>query len=580
MKKSVQILGLAGIVGLLGGGAGVLTLRNLKEDLPETVSLPEPVAGTVVFDQLNHALFHYKPPHYQWVPYEKIPESVRIAFLQVEDQDFFDHPGVSLKGLLRALWVNLRSARIVQGGSTITQQLARRQYLSRERTLERKLKEMIIALAMEEAFAKEEILEAYLNTVFLGNRSYGIHAAAWNYFGKKLEDLKWAEVAMLAGLPKAPSRFAPHRHFERAKARQRVVLEQLVEGGVLSDEEARQEAERPIALKKPSQSRYHGYFRQLVEQELRRRLGAESLHKGRYQIDSFYDPELERFLSQQLKKLLQGDLQFAYSALDPRTGALKAISGGRDFNESQFNRALHLNRPVGGSLFPFLLAFGFQKGLGYEDPWMGQKDLATILDHSSEALFHGLSKKFASKDFRDFLRAFELPALLGQSLHASPLILARAMAGFWHPLGQLCPVRFLKGVRMKDRPIWQAGLRCKPLPSLSGESAYLTTHALRWSQKRALTTLSDLKDPHNAWMGFYSSKLSLVIWLGAERGLTEIREPTPLKEFVEQTEEQLNKMGYGAPLGSPPPNISKTTFKSGTQSRVLPFVTKKLRQGG
>ncbi|MDP6582903.1 MAG: transglycosylase domain-containing protein, partial [Vicinamibacterales bacterium] len=178
----------------------------------------------------------------------RIPARMRQAILAIEDARFYKHPGVSTRDIVRAFWRNIRAQRLVQGGSTITQQLAKVLFLTSERTLKRKIKEALLALEIERRFTKDEILEFYLNQIYLGSGAYGVEAAARGYFGKAVSQLTLPEAATIAGLPKAPSRFNPRTNPKRSLGRRRLVLQRMREVGFITPEQERAAAGEPIHL--------------------------------------------------------------------------------------------------------------------------------------------------------------------------------------------------------------------------------------------------------------------------------------------------------------------------------------------
>ena len=233
-----------------------------------------PFATTRVFDLQGHLLAEYADEYRLVVPMEAIPKRLIRAFLAAEDQQFYEHPGINPARIVAAAIADLRAGRPVQGGSTITQQLAKNLFLSRERSLARKIREAILAWRLERRFSKNRILWLYLNHIYLGRGAYGVAAAAWRYFGKRLDELTLAECAMLAGLPKAPSKYAPHRHPKAALARRNTVLRLMADAGFVSRREAEEAMREPlVVIPAPFASRMDNAYGDRVYRELVARFG-------------------------------------------------------------------------------------------------------------------------------------------------------------------------------------------------------------------------------------------------------------------------------------------------------------------
>jgi len=299
-----------------------------------------------------------------------LPDFVPQAFLAIEDRRFYQHEGVDRMAVLRAILANLRAGETVQGGSTLTQQLARNLFLTPAQTVNRKLREMVLASRIERRLTKDEILELYLNRVYLGDQAYGIDAAARRFFGKSATELTLAEAAMLAGLPKAPSRSAPTENFERATARQHVVLEAMVEAGFITPEqrdEAR--AERIRVIERPATERSMGYAFDLAVEQARAAVGAETPD---IVIQMTINRDVQQAAADSIRRRLgnrafgRRPLQASFMAVD-RQGAVIALIGGTDYGASQFNRATQAERQPGSTFKTFVYTAALEAGLDTED---------------------------------------------------------------------------------------------------------------------------------------------------------------------------------------------------------------------
>jgi penicillin-binding protein 1B len=323
----------------------------------------EPEVLTTVGDRPGEA---YRP-----VRLGDVPPVLIQAVLAAEDHRFFDHRGVDVRGLLRAAWANLRGGRVVQGGSTITQQLVKNRLLTPQRTFMRKLNEAWLSTVIEWRYPKERVLEAYLNEIYLGQRGplaiRGIGAAARSYFGKEVHQLSVAEAALLAGMTRAPNLYSPAANPARARERRNVVLTQMRALGMLSEADLHGAQTQPVATK-PAPAQFAAYFTDYLRREMEE-LGAGDVGDSPgARVYASLDVNLQRFAEAAVARGLDrlesrwprlrranGDrLQAALIALDPSTGQIKALVGGRDYQASQFNRAVFARRQPGSAFKPFV----------------------------------------------------------------------------------------------------------------------------------------------------------------------------------------------------------------------------------
>ena len=283
-----------------------------------------------------------------------MPPYLPAAAVAVEDRRFWNHWGLDLVGIARAGWVNLQAGQVVQGGSTITQQVAKNLFLSNARTFRRKVQELLLTLWLERQFSKQEILEIWLNRVYLGSGAFGMDAAARVYFGISARQVNVWQAAMLAGLPRAPSRINPRVNPEAAAARAREVLNAMAETGALPAEQARAAASQIAALPRPV--RAAGWFSDWVSEQADPLLpdGADAT------IRTTLDPRVQATVESRLKSLLEGPgaeaqvTQGAVVVLDAQTGNVRALVGGKDYRASPFNRAVVARRQPGSAFKPFV----------------------------------------------------------------------------------------------------------------------------------------------------------------------------------------------------------------------------------
>lgn len=361
---------------LFGATAGAFFA--IKRDLPQIRALQEykPPAVTRMYSTegvLLTELFHEKRNP---VPLSRIPETLKSAILATEDRQFYDHIGVDLKGILRAVVKNIVAGEFVEGASTLTQQLAKTLFLTPEKSLSRKIKEAVLAVQIERRFSKDEILELYLNQVYLGSGAYGVEAAACIYFGKPVESLNLAECALIAGLPKAPSRFSPRVHPETARKRRNVVLKQMRELGIITETDFRHALQAPVICKNAvHEIRRAPYFVEYVQKNLERQLGADLLYKGGLTIKTSLSMPLQAAAESAVENGLSAledrmvrarienpDPQGALVAIDVSSGAILAMVGGKDFLESPYNRTTSAKRQPGSAFKPFVYACAVENG--------------------------------------------------------------------------------------------------------------------------------------------------------------------------------------------------------------------------
>ena len=305
-----------------------------------------------------------------------LPDHLIKAVMATEDRRFYQHLGIDPTGLARASYRNAVAGTVVQGGSTITQQLAKNLFLKPERTITRKLEELIYAVWLEQRFSKDEILELYLNRVYFGGGTYGVEAAARHYFGRSARDLTLPQSAMLAGLLKAPSRYAPTRSIRAASARAQIVLDSMVDAGFLTAPQARAAGRQPLGLRAKGDDTGYPYAIDWVATLLPEYVGEldEALI-----VETTVDARLQRACQEQLRNLLDGEGrrlragQGAVVVLDPASGAVKALVGGRSYKASPYDRALNARRQPGSAFKPFVylaaLEAGYSPGsIAYDGP--------------------------------------------------------------------------------------------------------------------------------------------------------------------------------------------------------------------
>ncbi|MFT6462101.1 MAG: penicillin-binding protein 1A [Maricaulis maris] len=346
-------------------------LVSIARDLPDTSGLQaiERTATITFLDQDGALIARRGSAHGHEVTIDNLPPYLVDAVLAVEDRRFYNHPGVDIIGLGRAMVANLRAGRVVQGGSTLTQQLAKNLFLSPERTLRRKVQEMMLAFWLESRFSKDEILELYLNRVYFGGGAYGVEAASLRYFSRPASELGLGEAALLAGLLKAPSRYSPVNDAQRAAARATVVLDLMAQTGRITEAERIEAARTPIRVSRGASSQGAQYFVDWAAEQVR---GIAGLDHGDLVVHTTLDVDAQRAAEAAVSGILD-DSELASGAGEgalvslAHDGAVRAMVGGRSYARSQFNRAVLARRQPGSAFKPFVYASAFEAGLSPED---------------------------------------------------------------------------------------------------------------------------------------------------------------------------------------------------------------------
>ncbi len=386
---------------------------DLKDDLPQLPDSLEKInlsLPTEIYSSQGNVIKVLGQRHP--VPLGEISPRFTQAMIATEDSRFYSHSGVDHIGLTRAMLRNLRDMRVSQGGSTITQQLSKNLFFSFERKWVRKIKELMIALQIEATFSKDEILEAYCNQVYFGSGAYGVEDAALTYFGKRAKDLTLRQAALLAGLPNSPNNANPFNNFERAMNRTRTVLKRMISSGFISPIQMEEALETDLELApRRIQSNPNQYFIQYVISKLESEYGKEFVHFGGLKVFTTIDVRLQQYAQQavtthmkSLDKLMESredeeDLQAAVVALENKTGAVRVLLGGRDYAQSQFNRAVSNNRMAGSSFKP-IVYLSAMENLGIS-PATVMKDEPIILKISEDKTWE--PKNFNDEYFGDLI---------------------------------------------------------------------------------------------------------------------------------------------------------------------------------
>jgi 1A family penicillin-binding protein len=372
---------------IVAAGTTLWFAYDLTAGLPSKAqvrALGEMAQSTTILDARDTPAFTIFKEQRIEIPLDRVSPNLVKAVVSVEDQRFYDHNGIDFIRVAAAAVRNLQEHRRAEGGSTITQQLARLTFLSRDKTYRRKLKEVILAAHIEREYTKKEILEMYLNKVYFGDGLYGAEAASRGYFAKHASDLTIDEAALLAGLIQSPSSYAPTVNRDRATARRNVVLQTMASGGAIDQSQYATAKQAPVVLANGLEMKetFGLYFKEQVRKELVERFGASRVAAGGLRVFTTLDLGMQRAAEQTLEDGLTaiehrrgyphpgrdahpkggGYLQGALVAMDPHTGAVRAMVGGRDFIESRFNRATQARRQSGSAFKPFVYAAALEAG--------------------------------------------------------------------------------------------------------------------------------------------------------------------------------------------------------------------------
>ena len=304
-------------------------------------------------------------------PLAEMPEELRNGVIATEDSRYFEHKGVDPIGIARALWIDLRTRSVAQGGSTITQQYVKNAFITPEQTLRRKISEAILAYRIEKKYSKERVLELYLNTIYFGHGAYGVEAASQAYFGKSVTELNLAECAMIAGVIKSPGRYSPYLDPEEAANRRATVLRQMTDQDMITEAERAEATETEFELAGLGNGdTIAPYFMEYVKAQLIDEFGAEAVFRGGISVTTTLDLKMQRAAESAVADALdqEDDPSAALVALDPQTGEVLAMVGGRDFAAQQFNVAVQgQGRQPGSAFKPFVLVTALQEGVTPED---------------------------------------------------------------------------------------------------------------------------------------------------------------------------------------------------------------------
>ena len=515
----------------------------------------------------------------EWIPLDRVPPILIKTLLTIEDRRFFSHFGVDPIAIGRAFWVNMTRGVLVQGGSTLTQQLAKNLFYSPKKTIGRKLQELMAAMALEFKYRKEEILESYVNEIYLGQAGpvsiYGVGEAAHRYYSKNLDELSIDEIALIVGLIKGPNAYSPVKNVEDATKRRNVVLRRLKEGGILTEDAVAQAMSRPVKVMLNQDVLTDApYFVDHLLREIEQGIGMEIPDGAR--IYSTLDPRAQRIVAQVLQEGLaklekrypalagvEPPLQGAAVVLDVKTGHVLAMVGGRNYQLSQFNRAVQAHRSAGSLFKPFVYLAGFEaardqgtigltpatllvdepvtleSGTGswspqnYDRQYRGPVTVRTALEQSLNVPAVRMAHRTGITALTSLLRAFGITTLLADDLSlalgsssVSLLQITSAYAGLANGGVVIRPVALSNMVREGRETIWSPPLDRRQAATPQG--AFLITSLLKGVMDRgtgAKARALGVRGPvagktgttdgyRDAWFIGYTPDMAIGVWVG------------------------------------------------------------------
>ena len=538
-------------------------------DLPEVKILEEykPSVTSRVYSDNNKLLAEFFLENRTPVDIAEVPETLVKALIATEDTRFYSHHGLDFRGIGRALYRNIRARKVLEGGSTLTQQLAKILFLTPERSYSRKLKEMILALRIEQRYTKREILSFYLNQIYFGSGAYGVEAAAKIYFGKTGKELNLAECALLAGLPRSPKYYSPFKSPASAFNRRSYVLNRMLAAGTISREQV--DVAKNAQLPVQNSAKVSGpapYFVEYVRQKVEERFGSSILYTGGLNIYTSINIELQEYAEQSVTnglaiiesrhhKKVASPLQSALIAIEPSTGQIRAIVGGRDFNRSQFNRALQALRQPGSAFKPIIFATALDKDFGASDiledsplsvkldrknywtpenftrSYQGSVTLRKALAQSLNIPTIRLLEKLGVDEVIQYARKLgiksQLRPYLSLALGSSDVTLSElttAYAVFANHGIRLGPVSILKITDSTGRILYTND--SMPMQVIRPETAFLMTNLLKgaiesgtgWKAREigrpAAGKTGTTNDYRDAWFIGYTPSLVTGVWVG------------------------------------------------------------------
>src|SRR5262245_6211114 len=579
-KQFVTGIVAVAVVSWVSVGTAAVYAHQLLDGVPDRTALgrlTEMARASVFYDNKGRPAFTISKEQRIEVPLDKISPNLKAAVIAIEDQRFYDHRGVDLVRMFGAAFANLREQRAAQGASTITQQLARLSFLTPDKTITRKLQEIILAALIEEEYSKEQILELYLNKVYFGSGLHGAEAAALGYFGKHASDLTVPESALLAGLVKAPSSYAPTTNLERALKRRTVVLQAMREMGAIDQATFASARSTPVVLNDAlrKEEPFGRFFKEHVRHELVARFGEDRVYEGGLRVYTTIDVDMQRAADAEVERSLEAIekrrtakqraanpalLQASLVAMDPRSGEVRALIGGRDFVQSNYDRATQARRQPGSAFKPFVYAAALEAGFTpatlidrLDEPiptlqgdWVPEDGHSTASAMTMRAALRTSSNRAAVRmiedlginkavDYAKRVGIGTMPSVPSLALGSGEVTLeslTTAYSVFASGGLRRTPV-YIRRVEDPDgQVLYSASYESAQV--IAPETAYLMTHMLAdvvnsgtaWKARQlgfklpAAGKTGTTNDYHDAWFVGYTPRLVTGVWIGFDQPQT------------------------------------------------------------
>jgi 1A family penicillin-binding protein len=553
--KLIRLLPLGFLLTLL-----VVSAASALEKFATYPSLPQGYSSIKVFDIHGRFVGRILPAQRYWVSIDRIPDFMKKALVAIEDSRFYEHNGIDVRGIARALVKDVVKGRLAEGGSTITQQLIKNRYLSGEKTLDRKVKEGLLAMEFERQYSKDQILEMYFNQINFGNGTWGIAQAARLYFDKNPEDLTDAECSLLAGVPKAPARYNPLGDPARVNMRRGLVLKRMLELKMITARKRAELIAHPAAVIRKGQAlSYVDHIRnKLIE-----RYGARIIEQGGLDVISAMDLDLQKFAEQALRdgvKKISPKLQGSLLCMDLATGDVLAAVGGVDFSKSAYNRAFFARRQPGSAIKPLIYAAALENGftastlmsdtpvsynagnnqtwtpLNYERRLYGKLSLRQALAHSNNVIAVKLLDAIGVPKFVDFASKMGLSLRgrndLSLALGTAEVTLNELVSAYTSLAdgGKRTESRTIVRIFERSRRTWTE-IPPAVAPVLNPATAFVTTQMLKdvmiYGTAKKLKKFSEAHpsagktgttdDYRDAWFVGYTPQIITGVWVGYDK---------------------------------------------------------------
>lgn len=564
----ISVLLIAIIMAILGV-AGI-TLASLLRGMPDVTSDPKfnrsqtskvfASDGTLLVD------FHAEQNRI-WIPLSGIPDHLQKAVIAIEDERYYTHKGVDLRRIIGALLVDIRTGKPSQGASTITQQYVRNSFITSEKTVERKAREAVLAYQLEKNFSKEKILEKYLNTIFFGSNMYGVKTAAETYFGKDPKDVTLDEAALLAGIIRSPNNYSPYTQPQLAVTRRNLVLSKMQELGFINKQQADEAKAKPLIVRQlTADVTIAPYFVEYVKQTLIDKYGANTVFKGGLRIYTTIDLNMQKQAEDAIATTLNkpGDPSSSIVCIEPKTGYVRVLVGGTDFEKAKYNLAVQGHRQAGSAFKVFVLTTAIDKGISpaqaydsspgllelpgpdwnvdnYDGQGHGMMTLQQATIRSVNAVFARLivevgadnvAKMAMRMGIKTKIEPYPAIALGGLQQGVTPFEMASAYGTLANQGHHIEPTAITKITDANDKILYQ--FKPKDEVVVSEETAYLVSSILQDVVKYGTGTRASIGRPaagktgttqsyRDAWFVGYTPDLVASVWVGHPQGQIEMR---------------------------------------------------------